>query len=135
MNYDPREISILVRDGLLLLKEQETGAPPTLIEELEAEANTSLRWAQNLVDSMARQERLWLANGMNAAIDAGAATGGTFSCARWLEIRKMFLSFGAWVKQAVDGETPPIVVISRRGNPPEPAPEQPEPEPEETEEE
>jgi nitrogen regulatory protein P-II 2 len=63
-----REISIRVRDALLLLEQQEAGQPETLIEELEAEASASLRTVQGLIDAMARQRRLYIANGMREAI-------------------------------------------------------------------
>ena len=43
MTADARETSVRVRDGLLLLEERERGRPETLIEELEGEANASLR--------------------------------------------------------------------------------------------
>lgn len=119
-----RETSIRVRDGLLLLEERERERPETLIEELEAEAAMSLRVAQNLIDSMARQRRLWLANGMNEAIaDPNTPIPGTFSRARWAEIKETFDRFGQWLETPQPGTgTPPLVVVSRRGNPPEPAP-------------
>jgi hypothetical protein len=130
-----RDISIAVRDGLLLLEQQQAVRPETLIEEQEA--NTSLRGVQNLIDSMARQERLWLANGMQAALLAGTVPeGGTFSLARWAEIQEAFAALKTWMATplAVCG-MPPIVVVSRRGNPVEPVTPDPEPEPEETIEE
>ncbi len=122
-----REISILVRDGLLLLEQQQAQTPATLIEELEQEATTSLRAFQNLIDSMARQERLWLANGMQAALQAGTVPeGGTFSLLRWLEIQEAFAALKTWMATPLPVSTvPPLVVVSRRGNPAEPAPEEP----------
>ena len=127
-----REISIAVRDGLLLLEQQQATQPGTLIEELEQEAATSLRAVQNLIDSMARQERLWLANGMQAALLAGTVPeGGTFSLLRWVEIQEAFAALKAWMATPLAASgVPPLVVVSRRGNPAEPAPE-PTPEPEE----
>jgi hypothetical protein len=134
-----REISIAVRDGLLLLEQQQADRPETLIEELEQEAGASLRTVQNLVDGMARQRRLYLANGMRQAIEAGIVPpGGTYSLARWREIQEVFDAFEQWLQTplAVCG-LPPLVVVSRRGNPyeapaptpdPEPAPD-PDPEP------
>ena len=121
MNYDPREISILVRDGLMLLMERENGQPETLIEELEGEANASLRTIQGLIDAMARQRRLWLANGMNVLIaNPDAVIPGTFSRGRWAEIQEAFNEFEAWMTTALpDAQVPPLVVVSRRGNPPE----------------
>jgi hypothetical protein len=133
MKYDPREVSILVRDGLMLLQERENGQPETLIEELEAEADSSLRTIQSLIDAMARQRRLWLANGINVLIaDPNAPIPGTFSRARWMEIQEAFNAFEVWMQTPLAAcQTPPLVVVSRRGNPPEPAPEPtPEPEPE-----
>lgn len=127
MKYDPREVSTIVRDGLLLLQERENGQPETLIEELEGEADSSLRTIQNLIDAMARQRRLWLANGMNLLIaDPDAQIPGTFSRARWLEIQEAFNALETWMiaPLAVSGVSP-LVVVSRRGNPPEAAPEPP----------
>ena len=122
-----REIGILVRDGLLLLEQQQAQQPATLIEELEQEATTSLRAFQNLIDSMARQERLWLANGMQAALQAGTVPeGGTFSLLRWVEIQEAFAALKTWMGTPLSASgVPPLVVVSRRGNPAEPAPEQP----------
>jgi hypothetical protein len=116
-----REISIAVRDGLLLLEQQQATTPGTLIEELEQEASASLRAVQNLIDGMARQRRLYIANGMREAIAAGAEVGGTFSLARWREIQETFDAFETWLATPLAGcKVPPIVVVSRRGNPPEP---------------
>lgn len=128
-----REISIAVRDGLLLLEQQQADRPETLIEELEQEAGASLRAVQNLIDGMARQRRLYIANGMREAIAAGADVGGTFSLARWREIQETFDAFETWLATPLAGcKVPPIVVVSRRGNPPEPVAPTPEPTPEPT---
>jgi len=128
-----REISIAVRDGLLLLEQQQAQTPTTLIEELEQEAGASLRAVQNLIDGMARQRRLYIANGMREAIAAGADVGGTFSLARWREIQETFDAFETWLATPLAGcKVPPIVVVSRRGNPPEPVAPTPEPTPEPT---
>ena len=130
-----REISIAVRDGLLLLEQQQATQPETLIEELEQEAAASLRAVQNLIDGMARQRRLYIANGMREAIAAGADVGGTFSLARWREIQETFDAFESWLATPLAGcKVPPIVVVSRRGNPPELVqPPEPTPEPTPTE--
>ena len=122
MNYDPREIATLVRDALLMKQHAEAAQPETLIDELEAEADASLRAIQSMIDAMARQRRLWLANGMNALIaDPTAAIPGTFSRARWAEIEEAFNAFGVWMAAPLPTcQTPPLVVVSRRGNPPEP---------------
>lgn len=123
-----REISILVRDALLLKEQQEAAQPETLIGELEAEAVSSLRQFQSLIDSMARQERLWLANGMREAIEAGAVPeGGTFSLRRWAEIQEAFNALKTFMATPLPGCTvPPIVIVSRRGNPYEAPPVTPE---------
>jgi UDP:flavonoid glycosyltransferase YjiC (YdhE family) len=133
-NGGAREISIAVRDGLLLLEQQQAQQPATLIEELEQEAGASLRAVQNLIDGMARQRRLYIANGMREAIAASADVGGAFSLARWREIQETFDAFETWLATPLAGcKVPPIVVVSRRGNPPEPIqpPEPTEPTPEE----
>jgi len=131
-----REISIAVRDGLLLLEQQQATQPGTLIEELEQEAGASLRAVQNLIDGMARQRRLYIANGMREAITAGANVGGTYSLARWREIQETFDAFETWLQTPMPGcKLPPLVVVSRRGNPyeaPPPVEPTPEPEPEPT---
>ena len=123
MAQGARELAMRVRDGLLLLEEKEQETPTTLIGELEQEAGASLRAVQNLIDGMARQRRLYIANGMREAIAAGADVGGTFSLARWREIQETFDAFEQWLATPLAGcNVPPIVVVSRRGNPPEPVP-------------
>jgi hypothetical protein len=114
-----REISTLVRDALLLKEQQESGQPETLIGELEAEATSSLRGFQNLIDSMARQRRLWIANGMKEAIaDPAIQIGGTFNRSRWAEIEEAFNTLEVWLATPLPGcKLPPVVVVSRRGNP------------------
>ena len=131
ITYDPREVAMLVRDALIAKQEQDAARPATLIEELEQEADSSLRLIQSIVDGMARQERLWVANGMNEAIaDPNVEIGGKYSRARWVEIQTMFNGFKVWMGTPLAGTAlPPVVVISRRGNPPEPAaPTEPTPE-------
>lgn len=126
-----REISIWVRDGLLLLEQQQATQPGTLIEELEQEAAASLRAVQNLIDGMARQRRLYIANGMREAITAGANVGGAYSLARWREIQETFDAFEQWLQTPMPGcKLPPLVVVSRRGNPVEAVVVEPTPEPE-----
>ena len=125
-----REISIAVRDGLLLLEQQQAQTPTTLIEELEQEAGASLRAVQNLIDGMARQRRLYIANGMRQAVEAGADVGGTYSLARWREIQETFDAFEQWLSTPLAGcKVPPLVVVSRRGNPYEPPTPDPTPDP------
>ena len=96
----------------------------------------SLRAVQNLIDGMARQRRLYIANGMREAITAGANVGGTYSLARWREIQETFDAFETWLQTPMPGcKLPPLVVVSRRGNPyeaPPPVEPTPEPEPEPT---
>ena len=133
MAQGARELAMRVRDGLLLLEEKEQETPTTLIGELEQEAGASLRAVQNLIDGMARQRRLYIANGMREAIAAGADVGGTFSLARWREIQETFDAFETWLATPLAGcKVPPIVVVSRRGNPPEPIVPTPEPTPDPT---
>ena len=131
ITYDPREVAMLVRDALIAKQEQDAARPATLIEELEQEADASLRMIQSIVDGMARQERLWVANGMNQAItDPNVEIGGKYSRARWIEIQRMFNAFKVWMGTPLEGTiTPPVVVISRRGNPPDPVVPTPEPTP------
>jgi len=136
MAQGARELAMRVRDGLLLLEAQEQETPTTLIGELEQEAAASLRAVQNLIDGMARQRRLYIANGMREAIAAGADVGGTYSLARWREIQETFDAFEQWLAAPLtECKVPPLVVVSRRGNPPEaaapiePTPEQPTEEP------
>lgn len=130
--YSARDIATRVRDGLLLLEERERQRPATLIEELEAEAEAGMTAVQNLVDGMARQRRLYIANGMREVIAAGMVPGGgAFSLLRWLEVQEAFDAFEQWLSTPLPGcGLPPIVIISRRGNPPEPPAPPPEPEPE-----
>lgn len=117
-----REISIRVRDGLLLLEQQEAGRPETLIEELESEAASGLRVVEGVIDGMARQERLWLAHGMNEVVaNPNAAIPGNYSRYRWAAIKEMFDSFKVWARTPLPGcEVSPITIMSWRGNPPEP---------------
>lgn len=116
-----RELSIRVRDALLLLEQQEAGQPATLIEELEQEAAATLRTVQGMNEGMTRQRSLWLVNGMNAAIaDPNVPIPGTFSRARWAEIEEAFNELEAFLQtpMPLTGVTP-LQVIYRRGNPPE----------------
>ena len=108
-----REISIAVRDGLLLLEQQQASQPVTLIEELEQEAGASLRAVQNLIDGMARQRRLYIANGMREAVAAGADVRGTYSLARWREIQEVFDAFETWLATPLaECGLPPLPLIA-----------------------
>ena len=128
-NWNPRDISALVRQALQLLYDRQTGKTGnTLAGEMEADAYVSMQTIQSVVDGMAGQERVWIANGMNEMLDAGQGIGGSFSYERWMEIRAVFKAFAVWLQTPVEviAETrdhasvsvPPVVVISRRGNPP-----------------
>ena len=62
---------------------------------------------------------------MQAALLAGTVPeGGTFSLLRWVEIQEAFAALKTFMATplAVSG-VPPLVVVSRRGNPAEPTPE------------
>ena len=98
------------------------GGNLTLIQELEGEALTGLNAVEKIVDGMARQERLWLAHGMNEAVaDPNTPIPGTFSRARWAAIKEMFDSFKTWVRTPLPGcGVSPVTIMSWRGNPPEP---------------
>lgn len=135
-NLNERDVAMLVRDALRVYYEQQAQAANagTLIAELEAEAGAGMRTIQSLVDDMARQRRVWLANDMPALLaKGGAAIGGAYSRERWLEIQALFDAFGKWLETPLaiaEGiAVAPLVIISRRGNPtswsetPEPSPE------------
>lgn len=97
------------------------GGNLTLIQELEAEAATGLTAIQSLIDGMARQRRLYIANGMREAVaNPDMPIGGTFTRARWLEIQEAFDAFEAWLSTPLpECGLPPLVIVSRRGNPTE----------------
>jgi len=119
MAQDARAISIRVRDALLYYEEHEQQVPDTLMGELEKEARAGLRTIQNVVDDMARQRRLWIANGMNEIIsNPDVVVDGEFSRERWLEIKEAFDQLEQWMATPLpECGVPPLVVISRRGNP------------------
>lgn len=136
-NWNPRDISTIVRDAVQVYYDQlsNQGAPQTLIQELEQEAANGLRTIQTLVDEMAKQQRIWLSNGMTEKLANPAADFGTlYNQARWQEIKVLFDSFNVWLRtqlvvQAADEANgimevtvPPLVIISRRGNPALPTP-------------
>lgn len=97
------------------------GGNLTLIAELEQEAASGLTAIQSLIDGMARQRRLYIANGMREAVaDPNTPIAGTFSRARWAEIQEAFDAFEVWLATPLPTcGVPPLVVVSRRGNPPE----------------
>lgn len=124
-NLNERDVAMLVRDALRVYFEQQAQAANagTLIAELEAEAGAGMRTIQGLVDDMARQRRVWLANEMPALLaGAGGDLGGAYSRERWMEIQALFDAFGKWLETPLpvaDGiAVAPLVIISRRGNPP-----------------
>lgn len=130
LNWNPRDIATIVRDALQTYYDVQNNqtTPSTLIGELEQEAQAGLRAIQALVDDMARQRRIWLANGMSAKLAApDADLGEAFSAERWAEIKAVFDAFGQWmetpivIKAATEKDSaiaiPPLVIISRRGNP------------------
>lgn len=122
-NMNERDVAILVRDALSVYYQQQAARPDTLSAELEAEAQAGLRTIQNLVDDMARQRRVWLANDMPAQLaDVEKAPEGAYSRERWIEIQALFDAFGKWLETPLavaDGvSATPLVIISRRGNPP-----------------
>lgn len=121
-NLNERDVAMLVRDALSVYYAQQAGAPSTLIGELEAEAAAGLRTIQSLVDDMARQRRVWLANDMPALLaDAKQAPDGAYSRERWIEIQALFDAFGKWLATplpvAEGVMVAPLVIISRRNNP------------------
>lgn len=120
MPQDARSTAVRVRDALLFYEQHEQGTPTTLMGELEQEAKSGLATIQNVVDDMARQRRLWLANGMNEMIaNPEAVIDGDFSRERWAEIKEAFDELGKWMQTPLPvSGVPPLVVISRRGNPP-----------------
>lgn len=132
MNWNPRDIANVVRDALQVYYDAQNnqGTDITLIQELEQEAAHGLKAIQTLVDDMAKQQRIWISNGMTEKLAIPDADFGTlYSQERWREIKVLFDSFGVWLNtplviQAADEENnipliavPPIVIISRRGNP------------------
>lgn len=125
---DNREVVGYVRD-MLDVASRVNGKYENIVEELEAEADYALKVIQNVIDGMAKQRRLWLTNDMDAKIERGEVNG-KYNVERLKEIRALFDNFAAWVEKPLvvmyaDGELgipevaiPPIVIVSRRGNPP-----------------
>lgn len=125
VSWNEREVLTLLRDALSVYFAQQAVRPDTLMGELEAEATAGLRLIQVLIDDMARQRRVWLANGMPALLaDEKQPLEGNFSRKRLIEIQTLFEAFGKWLLVPLElpggnSETP-MVIVSRRGNPPEP---------------
>lgn len=125
---DNREVVNYIRD-MLEVASRVNGKYENIVEELEAEAEYSLKVIQNIIDGMAKQRRLWLTNDMDGIIKSGNVNG-KYSVERLIEIKALFEDFAAWVEKPLvvlyaDTELgtpeialPPIVIASRRGNPP-----------------
>ena len=116
-----RELSIRVRDALLLLEEQESGESGTLIDDLEGDAAATLRTIRGLIERMSSQKTLWLVNGLREMIaDPEAVIPGNYSRARWAEIEEAFNGFQSWLgtPMAETGVTP-LAVVYRRAAPAE----------------
>ena len=125
---DNREVVNYIRD-MLEVASRVNGKYENIVEELEAEAEYSLKVIQNIIDGMAKQLRLWLTNNMDKLIETGAVNG-KYSVERLIEIRALFEDFAAWVERPLvvlyanteagtpEIALPPIVIASRRGNPP-----------------
>ena len=123
-----REAISIVKTSLELLERQGNGYE-NVVQELEAEAEHGLTVIQNIIDGMAKQRRLWLTNDMDAKIERGEVNG-KYTVERLREIKALFDNFAAWVETPLvvmhaDGEVgmpeiaiPPIVIVSRRENPP-----------------
>lgn len=113
---DAREISILVRDALLLYEQYSNQKTDTLIDELEKEAKVSFLLIGNLIDSMARQRRLWITNNMSQILaDSDMDIGGSFTKERWLEIEEAFNAFEQWLFQPLPiSGVASVVILSRR---------------------
>lgn len=126
---DNRDILNRVRDSLDALSRTE-GQYTNIVEELEGESEYALRVIQNIIDGMAKQRRLWLTNDMDRLIDNDMVDGGKYNTERLKEIRALFEDFAKWIEKPIvvsyaDTELgtpeiaiPPIVIVSRRGNPP-----------------
>lgn len=131
MNWNPRDVATIVRDAVQVYYDlQNQNGELTLIQELEQEAAHGLKAIQTLVDEMAKQQRIWISNGMTEKLtDPDADFGTLYNQERWREIKVLFDDFGVWLRtplvvQAADEgngiplvAVPPLVIISRRGNP------------------
>lgn len=128
-SFDARAISRLVQDALTFYSDHQNNRDTdNLMAELEGEVVGSMRSIQGLVDSMARQERVWVANDMEKSLASGSVPPGKYNWERWVEIQALFRSFARWLKTPIDVLPPdesgysalsimPVVIISRRGNP------------------
>lgn len=126
---DNRDILNKIRDSLEALS-RAVGQYANIVEELEGESEHALKVIQNIIDGMAKQRRLWLTNEMDKLIDNDMVDGGKYNAERLKEIRALFEDFAKWIEKPIvvsyaDTELgipeiaiPPIVIVSRRGNPP-----------------
>lgn len=128
---DTRQIITEIRDALEIAQQIKSGKSMSVVEELEQESEHSMRVIQNLIDGMARQRRLWLTNDMTSRLENQEYQfPGMYSRERFAEIKAVFDAFAKWVEQPIvvayaDSESgmpeisiPPIVIVSRRENPP-----------------
>lgn len=128
---DTRQILTEVRDALELAQKATGLNPSSIIEELEGESEHAMKVIQNLIDGMARQRRLWFTNDMTSKLENQEYQfSGKYSRERFAEIKAVFDAFAKWVEQPIvvayaDSESgapeisiPPIVIVSRRENPP-----------------
>ena len=122
---NPKEVLQLVAQGLALLEaeQSEAATPQTLLLDLETAAEDVVDRLQTLIDDLARWQRLWVANkvdaGFDALLDDAIVPGGAYEKKRWIELRAAFLTFQAWLITPVkEGGPAPLEVLSRRYVPP-----------------
>ena len=126
---ESRDVINAVREAFEIAKRVEGVGYEDIVSELEAEAEHGLKVIQDVIDGMAKQRRLWITNDMDARIAKGDVNG-SYNVERLSEIKVLFDNFAKWVETPLivkyaDGELetpeialPPIVIVSRRGNPP-----------------
>ena len=123
---DTRVIVRAVQDGLALLEAEQNGAAPadqTLMEELEAAAEDVTARLEELIDDLAKYQRLWLSNKIDKQLEAlqdgDIIQGGRYTKERWTELRPAFLTFQRWLATPIAEGGPAVVeVLSRRYVPP-----------------
>lgn len=121
---DRNRIIQAVTSGLMLAEAQESGVPPsdiTTMQEIELNSEQVLSGLNDLIDIMLRNQRLWLANNVDALITAAAdgekPTGSNkYTKERWQELRAIFLSFNTWLN------TPIMLLADEEGTPTGPIP-------------
>lgn len=127
---DAREAVTFIRDSVEIAQQVRGIKPQTIIEELEVESEYALKVIQEVIDGMAKQRRLWLTNDMTQKLeDPKFIFDGKYNRERWQEIKALFDNFSKWVeipilvvyadteKEMPEISIPPIVTVSRRGNP------------------